>query len=306
MKKITTLLSALVLTAFGFNANAQCTAPTIGANTNLTSTSVTVNWTETGSATTWDIELVVGGGGTPTGSPTHPGITTNPYILTGLAPSSAYKVLVRAVCNGTPGNWSGFNFILTPAAGITCDKPNNLTATNITTTSADLGWTDGVAGTPASWIIEYGPTGFAQGTAAGTVVTATANPYNLTGLTVNTTYDFYITADCGTTDGLSSITSPTVFSTITTGIDMIANNIKIATYPNPTTGVFTLNVNTTDVNELNIKVMNMQGQVVFTKNNFDNIATIQEQIDLSANANGIYIVTITSDKGVITHKVTVQ
>jgi len=50
----------------------------------------------------------------------------------------------------------------------------------------------------------------------------------------------------------------------------------------------------------------MQGQVVFAKNNFENINTINEQIDLSNNANGIYFVTVTSDKGVVTHKVVVQ
>jgi len=93
---------------------------------------------------------------------------------------------------------------------------------------------------------------------------------------------------------------------IGTGVNAIANNVNLTVYPNPTTGVFTLNVNTTDVNELDIKVMNMQGQVVFAKNNFDNIANVNEQIDLSENANGIYFVTVTTDKGVITHKVVVQ
>jgi len=93
---------------------------------------------------------------------------------------------------------------------------------------------------------------------------------------------------------------------VSTSVSNIANNVNLTIYPNPTTGVFTLNVNTTDVNELDIKVMNMQGQVVFAKNSFDNIANVNEQIDLSENANGIYFVTVTTDKGVITHKVVVQ
>ncbi|PCJ00860.1 MAG: hypothetical protein COB15_01950 [Flavobacteriales bacterium] len=94
-------------------------------------------------------------------------------------------------------------------------------------------------------------------------------------------------------------------STITT-ISSINKSIVLEAYPNPNSGVFTLNVNTTNIKELNIQVMNAQGQVVYTKNNFKNIANVNEQIDLSNNAKGIYFINVTSDKGVKTHKVIVQ
>jgi len=93
---------------------------------------------------------------------------------------------------------------------------------------------------------------------------------------------------------------------VITSINSTSNNVNLNVYPNPTSGLFTLNVNTTDVNELNIKVMNMHGQVVFAKNNFDNISNVNEQINLSNNAKGIYFVTVTSDKGIVTHKVVVK
>jgi hypothetical protein len=90
------------------------------------------------------------------------------------------------------------------------------------------------------------------------------------------------------------------------GIAAEGENVSLTVQPNPNKGVFTLNVNTTDVKELNIEVMNTQGQVVFTKNNFDNITNVNEKIDLSNNAKGIYFIKVTSDKGVKTHKVIVQ
>ncbi|MEX1193248.1 MAG: T9SS type A sorting domain-containing protein, partial [Brumimicrobium sp.] len=85
----------------------------------------------------------------------------------------------------------------------TCPKPTNLDTTNITDTEITVDWTNG--GTETNWNIEYGPTGFTQGT--GTTVPVTTNPFNITGLTPDTGYDIYIQADCGGGD-LSDWTFP--------------------------------------------------------------------------------------------------
>src|SRR5690606_7601598 len=76
-------------------------------------------------------------------------------------------------------------------ACIPCDAPTNLTATNITSVSATLGWTsDG-----NNFDIEWGTQGFTQG--SGTLVTDIAtNSYNHTNLDYNTQYKFYIRQDC--------------------------------------------------------------------------------------------------------------
>jgi len=443
-----------------------CFAPTALTATNITATSADLGWTNA-TATTWDIEWSTAGF-TPTGTPTITGTTTNPHALTGLTATTAYEFYVRADCGGGDMSaWVGpFSFTTT----VSCVAPTALTATNITATSADLGWTNATATT---WDIEWSTAGFTP-TGTPTITGTTTNPHALTGLTATTAYEFYVRADCGSSDGTSTWTGPFSFTTMcvapiisafpyaenfdgetvpslpcgwtttddnndsefwgtstdnplsgannlkigftgagvgphndwvftpelqliggtsydlqfayrskgttyvesmtvslgtardslsmttmlfdstdfgfttydtvmvsftppttasyyvgffsysqenqwgilvddflldvsmATAVDDIANNVNLTVSPNPTTGVFTLNVNTTDVNELDIKVMNMQGQVVFAKNNFDNIANVNEQIDLSENANGIYFVTVTTDKGVITHKVVVQ
>ncbi len=75
-----------------------------------------------------------------------------------------------------------------------CIKPTNLSASNITYNSASLDWTEN--GSSTSWDIEYGATGFSQG--SGTTISATTSkPYSLGGLTANTSYDFYVRASCG-------------------------------------------------------------------------------------------------------------
>jgi hypothetical protein len=88
-----------------------------------------------------------------------------------------------------------------------CPTPSALTATNITTTGADLAWTS----TADTWNIEWGMQGFTQG--EGTLIEGTTdNPYSLTDLDPGTAYAFYVQADCGV-DGTSDWAGPFVFTT---------------------------------------------------------------------------------------------
>ena len=88
-----------------------------------------------------------------------------------------------------------------------CLPPTALTASNITTNSADLAWTAG--GTETQWNIQYGAAGFAPGT--GTIVNVSTNPYTLTGLTAATPYDYWVQAVCGSDS--SSYAGPFTFGT---------------------------------------------------------------------------------------------
>jgi hypothetical protein len=105
------------------------------------------------------------------------------------------------------------NLILESATG--CLTPASLTATT-TTTTASLSWLTGGTGT---YTVVYGPTGFnpAQPSGTGNVYTTvtglTAPPYAITGLTPGTTYQFYVTANCGA--GTNSGTAgPQSFTTL--------------------------------------------------------------------------------------------
>ncbi len=77
----------------------------------------------------------------------------------------------------------------------TCFKPTNLSTGTVTATSIQVAWTSGGA---SNWNIEYGPVGFTPG--SGTVVSTTTNPFIVTGLSPNTTYDFYVRDSCGVGD----------------------------------------------------------------------------------------------------------
>jgi len=93
----------------------------------------------------------------------------------------------------------------------TCSPVTALNTSNATTTSINVSWTAG--GTETLWNVEYGITGFTQGTGITTVAVAPSILIN--GLTPGTSYDIYIQSNCGS--GNQSTWEMTNFSTIDDG-----------------------------------------------------------------------------------------
>ncbi len=75
-----------------------------------------------------------------------------------------------------------------------CLEITNVTANNITTSSATINWTDPNEG--SSYVIEYGVSGFVLG--SGSTVDVTTTSTTLSSLEAETTYDVYIMAICST------------------------------------------------------------------------------------------------------------
>jgi|GEM_PF-834320 len=98
----------------------------------------------------------------------------------------------------------------------TCPEPQNPTVSNITLDSADLSWDEVVEATTGyNWSVYASPsepstdTPVASGSVDAGVTTA-----SVSGLMPNTDYDFYLEADCGSTDGTSVLVGPVTFSTV--------------------------------------------------------------------------------------------
>ena len=106
-------------------------------------------------------------------------------------------------------NDPGYEILISCSPAPTCLQVSDVTATNATTTTVDLGWT--AYNSEVLWNIEYGPADFVQG--AGTTTVANSNPFTLTGLDNNATYDFYVQADCGDGD-TSAWVGPLSFTTL--------------------------------------------------------------------------------------------
>ena len=77
----------------------------------------------------------------------------------------------------------------------TCIRPNTVTASNVTESSADIAWV--TVGSESSWEVEYKAAADTEWTSAGTVSSAEAY---LTGLNGNTQYSVRVRALCGGSD----------------------------------------------------------------------------------------------------------
>jgi hypothetical protein len=95
---------------------------------------------------------------------------------------------------------------------ITCPQPTTLTLVDALTDQATISWV--VVGTETAWQVEYGTTGFTQGT--GTTAVVTSNPTTITGLTPNSFYQFYVRGICSPGDS-SLWTGPISFNTFNQG-----------------------------------------------------------------------------------------
>ncbi|MCX6277860.1 MAG: fibronectin type III domain-containing protein [Bacteroidetes bacterium] len=161
---------------------------------------------------------------------TFTGISGTTFQDTTTAPTTTYYYMVsyeypNGIANSNTASVRTFEI---------CPVPTTLSANNITTTSADLGWTPN--GTTA-WELEWGPMGFEQG--SGTMdSTGVTNPYPLSGLTSGTYYDIYVRSKCDSSS-FSSWTGPFTFSTWCQNSD-VPYSENFDSYMEPFTGCVTV------------------------------------------------------------------
>ncbi len=217
--------------------------------------------------------------------------STSPGVIVSTNANGCLTAVFRSDGSTTDLGW---------AATITCDvpvvpcaTPTNLVATSVTSNSATLGWTNG--GTETAWIVEYGVTGFTQGT--GTMLPATTNPTTVAGLTVNTSYQFYVIAVCSPTDS-SSVSTAGSFTTLN-NVGISENEINaLSIAPNPSTGKFV--IKNTSGFQIEGQLFDAQGRALDLKvNTID--ANKEVVLDLNNFVDGVYFFKTSSSNGTKTY-----
>lgn len=205
-------LQSMWIGPFTWNTPVYCNDPSGLSSTGFTTTTTDISWTAGGVETSWNLEY--GPNGFTPGTGTASVETSTSLTLSGLTPGTDYCYYVQSICGTGPdssSNWVGPNCFSTLVA---CPEPSNLGAINITNTAANLLWQAG--GIETSWNVEWGLPGFTPGVGeeVGGALGTSSNPHYATGLTESNSYEFYVQADCGGTDGTSVWVGPYSFNTL--------------------------------------------------------------------------------------------
>ena len=193
-------------------------APTYASLPELDSVSYPINlvqtvfraWANNTNSTSYSHQLVVGvcstQGDLATFSPIDTiQVTAEPMLYEVSFDTAAglgkYVTFVSVVRPSTSGGYTVYyNSVYIDSIALElipdCQRPNRLSATPLSATSATLTWNE--RNTPLGAQIEYGPLGFVLGT--GTRVTTTSSPYSATGLIPSTTYQYYVRSICAAGD----------------------------------------------------------------------------------------------------------
>jgi predicted phage tail protein len=191
--------SGIIALSDAYGKGAYATAPGVPYYTNITQTSITINWSASSNVSYYEVYYWNGSIWVwlENSSTTYAGST-------GLTPGATYYFWIRAISAVGYGTWgSNYAGVTTQSAGSTI--PGTPTYTNIGRTSLTVNWT-GVTGTIDNYYI-YIWTGTAWNFIAFTApgVLSWTHP----SLAPNTTYWFYIAAVTGTTQVNSSSSSVT-------------------------------------------------------------------------------------------------
>jgi hypothetical protein len=90
------------------------------------------------------------------------------------------------------------------------------------------------------------------------------------------------------------------------GIQDLSQENLLTIFPNPTSGNFSLQINSLTGNKIRIEIYDVLGQTVMEKKEENVSGNFQEQLDLSAVMNGIYFVCVRLDNGIVMTKKVVK
>ena len=77
-------------------------------------------------------------------------------------------------------------------------------------------------------------------------------------------------------------------------------------YPNPSRNIFNVSFTSEDVQDLEVRVLNVVGEVVYTENLDQFVGEYTKAIDLATYTKGIYFLEITTNNGVVNKKLILQ
>lgn len=187
-------------------ARPNCAAPFNEQVFNVQNNAASLTWQSNDESSQWTVEY--GEQGFGIGEGTELISQEQSIVLENLSPETTYDVYLKSNCD--IGGFSSTVGPITFTTLISCNAPTGLEATSVTDESINLQWVNSID-TTNGWELEYGTSGFPQGT--GTIIVANTNSTTIEELEAQTFYDIYIRANCGSDDGFSRWVGPLAIQT---------------------------------------------------------------------------------------------
>ena len=169
---------------------------------------------------------------------------------------------------------------------VVCEVPSGLSVDGITTDDAVLHWNEVVGADQYRVSLQNVATGLIKTKGYYTNSVEIINK-----LAPLTDYAFRVKTVCY--DDLGTISDPSPWYYFTTlGRIGENSNASVMLFPNPNTGIFTLNVNGYENNQFELNVFNSIGQIVYTKSIVIDNTSFVEQININNVAPGMYQISL--------------
>jgi PKD repeat protein len=315
-----TTMSASGATSYTWTPNTSINTST-GSSATATPTS-SITYTVTGSGTNGCTSsksitvtvnanpLLTGSANTTICSGTTTTLTSGGATSYTWSPATGLNATTGVTVNATPTMSTTYTVTGTTSAGCTgnrtvaitvtsgCGMPTGLSAQNITGSSALISWS--AQPCAVSYRLQYKKSGTTTWTTINPIPSAS---YSITGLSANTTYEYRIRTNCSSTN--SSYTSILTFTTSST-IRMTEEVNEIIRagfiYPNPTSGIFSVNLTMEENNTIELSLYSVYGQLIWS-----DTQTIQGDrkldYDIGTLAQGIYLLLVSNKHEKISYKI---
>ena len=251
-----------------------CNAPT-NVMVNPAQTTANVNWTSNASA--WVVEYKVA---TATNWTASAQLSTPNYNITGLNPATDYVVRVKSICeNGNESVWSTEVPFTTLSADVTtytitasASGPGTITPNGTVTVqegdNATFTFAANANAVVAQVLVD-----------AAAITTPADNSYTFSNVVANHTIEV-------------------VFEEEQTGINDMNMDAAVALFPNPATSEINIQMADNRFVGSTMQVYDVYGKLITTSE----IVSQSVRLDVSAWANGVYIVRINSNESIVTKR----
>jgi hypothetical protein len=239
------------------------------------------------------------------------GLPNTSKVLRNLMPSTTYEFKMKAFyCGGGESNYSYTdNFTTLPA----CPPMTNLAVQTFSSNhgKAKFTWDETGAYTFARVALRVNTPGSSWQTAGGFGVNYPQLYVMKFGLTGGTDYRAQGRTFCDpvVTSYRSDWTSPIVWTQ--PGVAPIRleggssiNNLEV--YPNPSKDLFNVSFVSEDIQNLEVRVLNLIGEVVYTEGLEQFVGEYTKSINMSSYTKGVYFLEITTNNGVVNKKIVLQ